>query len=161
MSFLDFLQKKQKREAVEPARTAEAIRSGGKGKRPVKAALKDEKSTEMPGKSAGFPPASRREGSLSAKNAAAFQIMRRPRITEKAGIIGGQNKYIFEVYKNANKPEVKKAVEKIYGKEVERVHIVNIPPKKRRRGRIEYYKPGLKKAIVTLKEGETIEVMPR
>lgn len=151
MSFLDFLQKKQKREAVE------------KKKKPVEAVLKAEKSTEMSGKSEGFSPpsASRREDSVSAKNAAAFQIMRRPRITEKAGIIGGQNKYIFEVYKNANKPEVKKAVEKIYGKEVEKVHIVNIPPKKRRRGRIEYYKPGLKKAIVTLKEGETIEVMPR
>lgn len=159
MSFLDFLQKKQKREAVE------------KEKRPVKAAFppkadsplakKDEKSTEMPGKSAGFSPRRGGEDSLSAKNAAAFQIMRRPRITEKAGIVGGQNKYIFEVYKNANKPEVKKAVEKIYGKKVEKVHIVNIPPKKKRRGRIEYYKPGFKKAIVTLKEGETIEIMPR
>lgn len=148
MSFLDFLKTKQKRESAKPAKTAESVRSGEKEKKPAKAALKAEKSIEIPAKSAGA-------------NAAAFQIMRRPRITEKAGIAGEQNKYIFEVYKNANKPEVKKAVEEIYGKDVEKVRIVNIPPKKRRRGRIEYYKSGLKKAIVTLREGETIEVMPR
>lgn len=148
MSFLDFLKTKQKRESGKPAKTAESVRSGEKGKKPAKAALKAEKSITVPIKSAGL-------------NAAAFQIMRRPRITEKAGIAGEQNKYIFEVYKNANKPEVKKAVEEIYGKDVEKVRIINIPPKKRRRGRIEYYKSGLKKAIVTLREGETIEVMPR
>ncbi len=138
MSFLDFLQKKQKKEAIKKE----------KKETEKKFTAKEEKAAEIFQKAAG-------------KTGNAFRIVKKPRITEKAGIAGEQNKYIFEVYKNANKPEVKKAVEEIYGKNVEKVRIINIPPKKRRRGRIEYYKSGLKKAVVTLKEGETIEVMPR
>lgn len=95
----------------------------------------------------------------------AFRILKAPHITEKAAALAEKGKYIFKVYSGANKVEIKKAIEGFYGVKVRKVNIVHMKPKKRRLGRIEGWKGGLKKgfkkAIVTLKEGEKIEVMPR
>jgi len=73
-----------------------------------------------------------------------------------------QNKYAFEVFSSANKNEVKKAVESLYGVNVEKVNIVNIPRKKRRVGRARQgFRKGYKKAIVRIAKGQKIEIMPR
>ncbi len=88
------------------------------------------------------------------------RMIKFPHITEKSSELAGENKYVFRVEKWANKNEVKKAIERIYGVDVKGVAIINIPPKERRLGRYTGWKKGFKKAIVQVKEGQKIEVMP-
>ncbi len=87
-------------------------------------------------------------------------IVKNPLITEKATQIGALNQYVFLVDKNATKPEVRKVIEAAYKVKVERVNVINVKSKVRRLGRSVGEKPGYKKAIVTLKEGSKIEVIP-
>ncbi len=69
-----------------------------------------------------------------------------------------EGKFTFEVDKKANKIEVKQACEALFNVKVEKVNIVNVRPKQNVRvGRYEGFKPSMKKAIVTLAEGQTIE----
>lgn len=84
-----------------------------------------------------------------------------PHVTEKATDLGEKNQYTFRVLKNANKTEVKKAVENIYKVNVEAIKIINVRPKKRRLGRIEGRRKGYKKAMVKIKKGQEIELFPR
>ena len=84
-------------------------------------------------------------------------LLIRPVITEKTSVMMQDNKYTFKVPLTANKTEIRQAVEKIFNVKVEKVNIVNVRPKKRRVGRYEGFKPSMKKAIVTLAEGQTIE----
>jgi large subunit ribosomal protein L23 len=81
-----------------------------------------------------------------------------PRITEKSSMGGKFNKYIFDVYSNKNKIEIKNAVEKMYGVKVQSVRVMNMPSKKRRVGRVEGRVPGFKKAVVSVADGQTIEL---
>jgi len=68
------------------------------------------------------------------------------------------NKYMFRVNKNSSKNEIRKAIEEAYKVTVLSVRTINIPEKKRMRGRIEGKKAGFKKAIVKLKEGDSINI---
>lgn len=77
-------------------------------------------------------------------------------VSEKAGRGKGLNQYVFEVARNANRPEVKKEIEKKFGVHVKKINILNRPSKKVTVGRYQGTRPGLRKAIVTLKEGESI-----
>jgi len=88
-------------------------------------------------------------------------ILVSPHVTEKATDLEAENKYVFKVFKNANKIEIKKAIEQVYGVKVLGVNIINIPRKKRRLGRTSGWKKGFKKAIVKIKEGQKIEVISR
>lgn len=90
------------------------------------------------------------------KGAYANAILRKPRITEKAYTLNAQNRYVFEVDGKASKPEVKRAVEAAYGVHVVSVNTVNLPSRSRRFGRVMGMKSGMKKAIVQIKEGESI-----
>jgi len=90
-----------------------------------------------------------------------YKIIKTPHVTEKATLLSGKNQYIFKVWPRANKIEIKKAIEKIFGVEVRAVKIINVAPKKRRLGKIEGEMSGYKKAIVKIKEGQKIEVLPR
>lgn len=87
-------------------------------------------------------------------------ILKFPHITEKASDLEKQNQYIFKVFKNANKTEVKKAIENFYNVKVIQVRIINIPEKQKRLGRTLGHIPGYKKAIVKLKQGQSIEILP-
>ncbi|MGC8880686.1 MAG: 50S ribosomal protein L23 [Minisyncoccia bacterium] len=79
-------------------------------------------------------------------------------ISEKATDLRGLNKYIFEVERKANKTEVKKVIEKLYNVKVEKINFGILKLKKKRMGQnITQFKPK-KKAIVTLKEGNKIEI---
>ncbi|PIP24726.1 MAG: 50S ribosomal protein L23 [Candidatus Nealsonbacteria bacterium CG10_big_fil_rev_8_21_14_0_10_36_228] len=91
----------------------------------------------------------------------AYKILRTPHITEKATDLVKKNQYVFKVFPEANKTEIKKAIEDLYGVDVESVKTINIPRKKRRLGRIKGWRKGYKKAIVKIKEGQKIEVMPK
>lgn len=88
-------------------------------------------------------------------------VLSRPQITEKASLLQESNQYIFQVFKTATKPEVKKAVEEVYGVNVEQVRIINVDRKRKRLGRTTGWKKGYKKAIVKLRKGQDIEIMPR
>lgn len=91
----------------------------------------------------------------------AYRILRKPHVTEKASDLTLKNQYIFEVFPGSNKNQIKKAVEDVYGVNVAGVHIINIHPKRRRLGRTEGWSSGYKKAIVKVREGQKIEVLPR
>ncbi len=84
-------------------------------------------------------------------------VLLQPRISEKAGKLVSLNKYVFAVLKSANKVEVKKAVEKHYKVRVIQVNMVNTQGKLKNFGRIAGKTSGFKKAIVTLKKGDTIK----
>ena len=82
----------------------------------------------------------------------ARDIIIAPVLTEKSYQDIESKKYVFRVAKNANKTEIKAAVESIFEVSVESVHTVNCRGKKKRMGRYEGYTPAYKKAIVQLKE---------
>lgn len=81
-------------------------------------------------------------------------------LTEKATVLSEKfNKYVFRVSPAANKLQIKEAVEKLFGKRVVAVNTCNYAGKKRRQRTAAYgRKPHWKKAIVTLKEGEKIDL---
>ena len=86
-----------------------------------------------------------------------YEVLRRPLITEKSTALQIQGKYAFEVAREANKPQIKQAVERAFKVEVAAVNVMIVPGSRRRRGRRKVSKPSWKKAIVTLKAGEKIE----
>lgn len=87
-------------------------------------------------------------------------VLKNPHISEKSTrLMNEKNVYTFVVQKNANKIEIRKAVEDKYEVEVEKVRISTTPPKPRRLGRQEGEKQGFKKALVKLPEGENIELL--
>ena len=88
----------------------------------------------------------------------AHQIILRPPITEKNTNLMVYNKYSFEVDRNANKTQIKRAIEEIFQVSVTKVHTMNMRGKMRRRGMRFGYTADWKKAIVTLAEGDRIEL---
>lgn len=95
------------------------------------------------------------------KSGRAFAVLESPHITEKATGLAGQDKYVFKVFPKTNKIEIKKAIEGLYNVDVVGVRIINVPRERRRLGRQRGWKKGYKKAIVTIKKGQKIEIMPR
>ena len=88
----------------------------------------------------------------------AHDIIIRPVITERAFDMQDYNRYTFEVAKTASKIEIAKAVEEIFDVKVLKVNTVNVKPKpKRMRYQVGYTRTW-KKAIVTLAEGDSIEL---
>ena len=87
-------------------------------------------------------------------------IIRHPLITEKATQMSVYRKYVFLVHTRATAPEIKKRIKATYKVDPIDVNIINVKPKQRRLGRSTGVKPGYKKAIVTLKVGQTLDVLP-
>lgn len=89
------------------------------------------------------------------------QVIKTIRLSEKATILGEKlNEYVFEVHKDANKIDVKQAVEKLFGKKVTDVRTSNFKGKPKRRGRaIGGFTSSWKKAVVRLKEGDKIDLV--
>ncbi len=85
-------------------------------------------------------------------------IIKAPIITEKTSDLAKENVVVFSVDPKANKTEIKKAVEKIFNVEVEKVNTINTYAKKKRVGRYVGRANKVKKAIVKLKEGSSIEL---
>ena len=80
-------------------------------------------------------------------------------ITEKGTLLKSiGNQYLFHVDRRANKIEIKNAIEEIFNVQVTSVRTIRMPGKKKRMGRFEGKRPDWKKAVVTLKEGESIEL---
>jgi large subunit ribosomal protein L23 len=87
-----------------------------------------------------------------------YQIIKRPIVTEKSTKLSEKNKYTFEVDKNANKIEIKNAVEELFSVKVVSVNVINEIAKAKRVGTHSGFKPAVTKAIVTLAEGSKIDV---
>lgn len=141
MALLNIFKKKKIKEKVAPVKIAEIKKKEAK------------KKTEVKPTEARVP----RERKIDL----AWQILKTPHVTEKATRLSEGNQYVFNVYFRTNKTEIKKAIEDIFGVNVISVKIINIPKKRRRLGRIQGWKAGYKKAIVRIRKGEKIEVMPR
>jgi len=138
--------KKPKERAPESKK--EAVKKGNK-----KADLKTPSSAQTTASQSSI----KRKGEVKI----APQVLQFPRITEKATFLMDQDQYIFRVFSTATKPEIKKSIEEVYGVDVLQVRVINVKGKSKRLGRSRGFQSGYKKAIVKLKKGQTIEVMPR
>lgn len=165
MGFLNIFKKEKKAEGKKEEKKEEKTAKEEKLKKaekerekslPSEEEKKKEKKVEE--KVSPLKPQKKREKKLSK---IAFAVLDRPHITEKATSLAEENCYVFRVYKNANKIEIKKAVEDVYGVNVVSVRIINVPPKRRRVGRHIGWRKGYKKAIVKIEKGQKIEILPR
>lgn len=88
----------------------------------------------------------------------AYEVIIRPIVSERSFDLMNENKYTFEVAKNAPKEEIRDAIQKLFGVRVLKVNTINVKPKRKR----VRYQVGMtrswKKAVVTLAPGDTIEV---
>lgn len=91
-----------------------------------------------------------------------YEVLRRPLVTEKSGYQSGKlNQYSFIVADSATRTQIKDAIETLYDVNVVRVNVINVPPKRGRRlrsRRLLIRKPAYKKAVVTLAEGQTLQI---
>jgi large subunit ribosomal protein L23 len=88
----------------------------------------------------------------------ARQIVIAPVVSEKSYSLIEDNKYSFRVHPKAHKTQIRQAVEELFDVKVEAVNVVKVQPKPKRRGWHRGTKPGWKKAIVQLREGDRIEI---
>ena len=84
--------------------------------------------------------------------------IRNPIITEKATILSEQNKTVFKVHEKANKKIIKKNIEKLFKVNVVKINIINQKTKIKIRQGKKSIKSGYKKAIITLKKGQSIDL---
>ena len=86
------------------------------------------------------------------------EVLLAPVVSEKSYSLIGDRKYTFKVHKNAHKTQIRQAVEELFEVHVENVNVLKVQPKPKRRGVSKGIRPGWKKAIVQVREGETIEI---
>ena len=88
----------------------------------------------------------------------ARQVLIAPVVSEKSYSLIDENKYSFRVHEKAHKTQVRQAVEELFDVKVEGVNILKVQPKPKRRGWTRGKKPGWKKAVVQLREGDRIDI---
>lgn len=81
-----------------------------------------------------------------------------PNVTEKSTALSEFNKVVFKVDKNANKKSIKKSIEKIFKVNVVKINTINMKRKVKLVKNKKSFKPGYKKAIITLKKGQSIDL---
>jgi large subunit ribosomal protein L23 len=86
------------------------------------------------------------------------EVLLAPVVSEKSYSLITDRKYTFKVHKDAHKTQVRQAVEQLFDVKVERVNISKVQSKPKRRGMFSGRRPGWKKAVVQLREGESIEI---
>jgi large subunit ribosomal protein L23 len=86
------------------------------------------------------------------------QVLLAPVVSEKSYSLITDRKYTFKVHEDAHKTQVRQAVEELFDVHVQSVNIVKVKSKPKRRGLIRGRRPGWKKAIVQLREGDAIEI---
>ena len=86
------------------------------------------------------------------------EVIRRPIVTEKSVRGTTIGKYTFEVTRHSTKPVIRDAVQRLFGVRVTKVNVISIPGRERRRGQHYYREPVFRKAIVTLAEGDKIDL---
>ena len=86
------------------------------------------------------------------------EVLLAPVVSEKSYSLLNDRKYSFRVHADAHKTQIRQAVEQLFDVRVTNVNIVKVRAKPKRRGLFKGQKPGWKKAIVQLREGDTIEI---
>ena len=86
------------------------------------------------------------------------EVLLAPVVSEKSYSLIADRKYSFRVHPDAHKTQIRQAVEELFEVKVERVNISQVKPKPKRRGLHRGKKPGWKKAVVQVREGDTIEI---
>jgi large subunit ribosomal protein L23 len=86
------------------------------------------------------------------------EVLLAPVVSEKSYSLITDRKYTFKVHKDAHKTQVRQAVEELFSVHVENVNILKVQSKPKRRGATKGIRPGWKKAIVQVREGESIEI---
>jgi len=86
------------------------------------------------------------------------EVLLAPVVSEKSYSLITDRKYTFKVHKDAHKTQVRQAVEEMFDVKVENVNILKVQAKPKRRGLTKGTRPGWKKAIVQLREGQSIEI---
>jgi large subunit ribosomal protein L23 len=86
------------------------------------------------------------------------QVLLAPVVSEKSYELIEQRKYAFRVHPDAHKTQIRQAVEELFEVRVQAVNVIKVQPKPKRRGMIRGQRPGWKKAIVQLREGDSIEI---
>lgn len=122
----------------------------------IKKTLKSEEEVSV-AKSEKKPAKAAKSGKRSS-GAMFHGIVKNPLITEKASLLQSKNQYVFEVDLKACKPEIKKAIESIFKVHVTKINTANVLSKYVRLGKNEGKAGDFKKAIVTLMEGEKIDI---
>jgi large subunit ribosomal protein L23 len=115
--------------------------------------INEEKENQQP----KVQPAKKNEG-IKGKTASSYRFLVKPLVTEKAGNMSAEGKYVFEVNSFANKVEIKKAIRAVYNVNPVKINILNVSGKSVRYGRTQGKTKNWKKAVVTLKPGDKIEV---
>ena len=88
----------------------------------------------------------------------ASQVVLAPIVSEKSYAASTRGTYTFKVHPDAHKTQIRQAVEELFEVKVERVNVIKVPAKPKRRGTFRGSRPGWKKAVVQLRAGETIEI---
>jgi large subunit ribosomal protein L23 len=86
------------------------------------------------------------------------EVLLAPVVSEKSYSLIEDRKYSFRVHQDAHKTQVRQAVEQLFGVKVVAVNILQVPSKPKTRNYIKGRRPGWKKAIVQLREGDSIEI---
>jgi large subunit ribosomal protein L23 len=86
------------------------------------------------------------------------EVLLAPVVSEKSYSLIGGGKYVFKVHPDSHKTQIRQAVEELFKVHVEGVNVLKVQAKPKRRGQSKGIRPGWKKAIVQLREGETIEI---
>ena len=86
------------------------------------------------------------------------EVLLAPVVSEKSYSLIADRKYSFRVHPDAHKTQIRQAVEELFEVKVERVNISQVKPKPKRRGLHRGKKPGWKKAVVQVREGDAIEI---
>lgn len=149
MGIINLFKKKPPvEEKVEPEEEPKKVE-----KKKVKEVKKEEKKVE---KKQPAKPEAKKE--IKGKTKQAYRVLVKPLVTEKAADLGAYGKYVFAIDSRMNKIEVKKAIRTIYGVDPVKVNISNISGKSVRFGRIWGKTKNWKKAVITLKPGDKIEI---
>ena len=86
------------------------------------------------------------------------EVLLAPIVSEKSYGLIADRKYTFRVHKNAHKTQIRQAVEQLFDVKVQRVNVIKVAAKPKRRGLFRGTRPGWKKAVVQLRAGDTIEI---
>jgi large subunit ribosomal protein L23 len=86
------------------------------------------------------------------------EVLLAPVVSEKSYSLIGGGKYVFKVHPDSHKTQIRQAVEELFKVHVVGVNVLKVQAKPKRRGQTKGIRPGWKKAIVQLREGETIEI---
>ena len=154
MGILNIFKNKEKKKDF--SKKESAIKPVAKTDKPSEKKVKEVKKPAA--KTKEVSKSSDKQSAVKGKSNQAYRILVRPLITEKASELGDIGKYIFAVDPTMNKIEIAKAIRTVYGVDPVKVNVLTVIGRKVRYGRITGKTKKWKKAIITLKPGDKIEV---